>query len=172
MITFPPSENESHRQLKSVVSHLKRRENQRGIGNRDTEQILLSEVNCLTSYSAPPASSEEIIKLALSILRLLANGRGVEGQIKHYEKTKSPRSHYPLLPLTRRADTSVLQKDMTLHPTAESVYILTDEEKNPVALIRNRILYSVDPLDNDGIAMLFNGNERLPLVPNQLNKEV
>ena len=61
---------------------------------------------------------------------------------------------------------------MTLHPQQESVYILTDEEKNPIALIRNRILYSIDPLDNDGIAMLFNGNERLPLVPNQLKKEI
>ena len=61
---------------------------------------------------------------------------------------------------------------MTLRPAIEAVYILTDEEKNPVALIRNRILYGIDPLDNDGIAMLFNGNERLPLVPNQLKKEV
>jgi len=59
-----------------------------------------------------------------------------------------------------------------LHPVTESVNILTDEENNPVALIRNRIMYSIDPLDNDGIAMLFNGNERMPLVPNQLRKEV
>ena len=61
---------------------------------------------------------------------------------------------------------------MTLHPATEAVYILTDEEKNPVALIRNRVMYAIDPLDNDGIAMLFNGNERLPLIPNQLNKTV
>lgn len=61
---------------------------------------------------------------------------------------------------------------MTLHPATEAVYILTDDEKNPVALIRNRILYSIDPLDNDGVAMLFNGNERLPLVPQALTKDV
>lgn len=59
---------------------------------------------------------------------------------------------------------------MILHPQQESVYILTDDEKNPVALIRNKIMYSVDILDNDGIAMLFNGNERIPLVQSALNK--
>ena len=61
---------------------------------------------------------------------------------------------------------------MILHPEIEAVHILTDEEKNPVALIRNRVMYSIDPLDNDGIAILFNGNERLPLVPNQLKKDI
>ena len=57
-------------------------------------------------------------------------------------------------------------------PVQESCYFLLNENKEPVALIRNKIMYSVDPLDNDSIAMLFNGNERLPLIPNQLNKTI
>ena len=61
---------------------------------------------------------------------------------------------------------------MNLKPAQESCYILTDEEKNPVALIRNRVMYSVDPLDDEGISRLFNGGDCLPLIPNQLKKEV
>ncbi len=61
---------------------------------------------------------------------------------------------------------------MTLHPATESVYVLTDEKKEPVALIRNRVMYSIDPLDNDQIAKLFNGNEVIPLIQNQINKTI
>ena len=61
---------------------------------------------------------------------------------------------------------------MKLVPTQESCYFLLNEEKQPVALIRNRIMYAIDPLDDEGIAMLHNGNDRLPLVPAALNRDI
>ena len=58
-------------------------------------------------------------------------------------------------------------------PVRESVYIILDDEKLPVALVRNKVMYSVDILDDDGIIETFmNGGDRLPIVPNQLNKDL
>ena len=58
-------------------------------------------------------------------------------------------------------------------PSRESVYVILDEEKNPVALVRNKVMYSVDPLDDDGIIEKFmNGGDVLPIVQNQLRKEI
>ena len=53
------------------------------------------------------------------------------------------------------------------------MYIILDKNKLPVALVRNKVMYSVDILDDDGIVETFmNGGDRLPIVPNQLNKDV
>ena len=58
-------------------------------------------------------------------------------------------------------------------PVRESVYVILDEDKNPVALVRNKVMYSVDPLDDDGIVETFmNGGDRLPIVPNQITKDL
>ena len=58
-------------------------------------------------------------------------------------------------------------------PSRESVYIILDENKLPVALVRNKVMYSVDILDDDGIVETFlNGGDRLPIVPQALTKDV
>lgn len=58
-------------------------------------------------------------------------------------------------------------------PSRESVYVILNENKLPVALVRNKVMYSVDPLDDDGIVETFmNGGDRLPIVPNQINKDL
>jgi len=50
-------------------------------------------------------------------------------------------------------------------PSRESVYIILNEDKEPVALVRNKIMYSVDILDDDGIVETFmNGGDAFPLI--------
>ena len=54
---------------------------------------------------------------------------------------------------------------MNLNPQRESAYFLLDDKGLPVVLIRNKILYAIDPLDDDGIVShIFNGGDVLPLV--------
>ena len=58
-----------------------------------------------------------------------------------------------------------------MKPQQESVYFLLNDKNEPVALIRNKVMFSVDPLSDDGIARLFNGGDHLPLVQGALRKD-
>ena len=53
-------------------------------------------------------------------------------------------------------------------PQQHSVYLLSDEHGEPVAMVKDRKVYGLEPYDDSAIARLFNGGDHLPLVPNQL----
>lgn len=57
-----------------------------------------------------------------------------------------------------------------MKPVHESCYFLLNEKGEPVNLIRNRIIYAIDPLDDEGIACTYNGNDALPLISSALGK--
>lgn len=54
---------------------------------------------------------------------------------------------------------------MNLKPVQANVFVLMSEKGETVAIIKDRVMYSVKLLDDDRIAALFNGGDVLPLVP-------
>ena len=61
---------------------------------------------------------------------------------------------------------------MTLHPSTENVFTLADEETGDrYAIIVGKDIYALTLLSGEKIAELFNGTNRLPIVPNVLKRK-
>ena len=61
------------------------------------------------------------------------------------------------------------------HPSREAVFVLRTDSGNrgtPNAVIIERKMYRLTELDDEGMAEMFNGGNRLPLVPDAINKHL